>query len=104
MTTTKPCAFCWTLARHNWPEEFYSKQQRVECSTCGTYRLDERSHQLLWELLGRAVEHGLDHSPFPPAVSQEIRRRYDESGGREVVVDDWERFYSEAIDRHGRGG
>ncbi|HEX8906053.1 MAG TPA: hypothetical protein VF771_14490 [Longimicrobiaceae bacterium] len=100
--TTKPCVFCWTLARHSRPEEFYGKQQRVECPTCGTYRLDERSHQLVWELLGPLVERGFDHSPFPPAVSREIRRRYDESGGREVVIDEWERFYDEALERHGR--
>lgn len=102
MTTTEPCAFCWTLARHSWPEEFHSKQQRVECPTCGTYRLGELSHQLLWEMLGPAVEHGLDHSPFPPAISREIRRRYEESGGHEVVIGNWEQFRAEAIEQYGR--
>lgn len=99
--TMKHCVFCWTLAHHSWPEEFHSKQQRVDCPTCGVYRLDERTHQLVWELVGPTMERGLDHSPFPLAISNAIRSRYDESGGREVVIDNWERFRADAIQWHG---
>jgi hypothetical protein len=94
------CVFCWTLARHSRPDEFHGLQQRVDCPTCGLYRLGELAHQLVWEPFDR---HELDHSPFPPAITKEIRRRFDESGGREVVIDDWEQFRAEAIQRHGRG-
>jgi hypothetical protein len=98
---TDHCVFCWTLAPHSFPDEFHNRQQRVNCPTCGLYRLGEEPHQVVWDLLDD--RHGLDNSPFPRAISQEIRRRYDESGGREVVIDDWERFRAEAIQRHERG-
>ncbi len=92
MAESHPCVFCWTPAVHSRPDEFHNKQERVECSRCGTYRLDERTSQLLWELIGPIVNAGTRASPLPVSMSNLIRRCFEESGHREVVIDDWEAF------------
>lgn len=81
------CYFCGTPAARSVSSE-NDKHVRVECPTCGTYRLDERSHHELEVWLLQLQEAGVERPPVNGAVSAFVRATYDAGGQQEVFIDD----------------
>lgn len=60
-------------------------QPRFVCPVCGTYRLNERAAQKLYQVVGPARPHVLENHHLLSAV---IRDRYERGGKRDVFIPD----------------
>jgi hypothetical protein len=94
---TATCWICGSPAPRSSALE-NNKHTRVECPKCGTYHMDERSHQRLGERIAPQIEAGVEapHHPNHEALSALIRTKYDASGQQEVFIDDFDALEREA--------